>query len=367
MPQDLDREAESGVALSLSRSDIRRAKRVYTRHKGAVDRLLAQCSAFGAGCRQNDFFTGAVLECFARHFLNNPSYRRLCLNHGIQPGNIRKYADLGSLPYITAHSGNLEDILPTAAASAIKLRCRQTLGGQSFDIPLEARSLRRLRRAADNIGRACGLHSREKVNYLFLTSSDGPQNDAWEMWRKTGAARLTKTGSCRTVSAWDAECSRIFEQYLSEGSAWRIIGSAEQIMQSAASVPISAADFQAVRRSYILVYTSWEEYNRLPRTEIAQNFGISPGSVRAVCTAPLQLIPFCACEAGRLHVPVYSRIIVRCPQSLQPQTPDRTGLLQFITPCLSACASFSVLTEYKGRLETDCPCGRRAPVLIVEE
>ena len=126
MPQNANREADSGECLA--RSAFRRAKRVYAKHKGASDRLLAQRSAFSAGSRQNDFFTRAVLECFACHFLHNPAYRRLCLHQNIRPGDIRKYADLGCLPYITvkAENGHLQNILTTAAASSVKLYCRQT-------------------------------------------------------------------------------------------------------------------------------------------------------------------------------------------------------------------------------------------------
>ena len=368
MPQDANLEADSGECLA--RSAFRRAKRVYVKHKGASDRLLAQRSAFSAGSRQNDFFTRAVLECFACHFLHNPAYRRLCLHQSILPGDIRKYADLGCLPYITvkAENGHLQNILTTAAASSIKLYCRQNAAdGQAADIPLDARSLRRLRRAADNMGRAYRLYSRENVNYLFLTPSAGSQPDAWGIWEQVQLTQLTKIRHIHTGSAFADGCAQVLERFRAEGSAWRIAGSPEQIIRLAESAPQLDAECLAARRSYAFACTSWEEYGSLPRREIAQALGIPSSNVRAVCTAPLQLLPFCGCEAGKLHVPVYARIIVRDPQTLQPQIPSRSGLLQFLSPCLSGCASFSVLTEYKGHLETDCPCGRRAPVLIVEE
>ncbi|MDO5295717.1 MAG: hypothetical protein Q4F00_03605 [bacterium] len=365
-PHDLGENASP--ALVLTRPAMRRANRIYAHHRGATDRLVAQRSAFSASGRQNAFFTRAMQECFAYHFLHNPAYRLISLRQGVHPGDIRQYTDLSILPFLEQNSAQLNDMLPTSSNAKVQFHYLVTNAEKpSLDIPLDAHSLRRLRRAAANIGRAYRLNSREKINYLFFASSDQGQSTAWSLWEQAQLTQLTKIRNCLCLDPQSGNSLQILKQLYGEGSAWRICGSLEQLEQLLHLQPPSGIPSQAAQRSYIFIRTSLAQYRRLPRATLASSFGLPPSHVRAICTSPLQLLPFYECEAGRLHIPIYARVLVRHPQSKCLQMPGQTGQLQFLCPCLSSCAAFSLLTDYKGHLETDCPCGRRASVLIVED
>ena len=362
---NVNREMPSGDCPD--RALIRRVNRVYAKNKGAADRLLAQRSAFADGSRQDDFFRRAMSESCAFHFLRNPAFRQSCLQQGFHPGDLSKYADLSRLPFISEDSGNLTEYLTSVSRTAVQINF-VTPGSQSgqIPIPLDARSLRRLRRAAENMGRSYRLHSRENTNYLFLISpGQTPDDPSFTLYRSF-FTQLTKIKSLSYSDAEDDSCRQIISRYIGEGSALRLFASAKQILQIYRHLPHTSG-WKAAGRSYAFIKSDLSASKRLPRQEIAELAGIPVANVRAVCSLPLQILPYWECEAGRLHVPVCTRVIVRSPDTLQPQEPKQTGLLQFISPLLSSCACLSLLTKYTGHIETECPCGRRGQVIIVEE
>ena len=67
------------------------------------------------------------------------------------------------------------------------------------------------------------------------------------------------------------------------------------------------------------------------------------------------------CEAGRRHAMIWSEVVVRDPDTLEPLPHGQTGLLQFLTPIQTSYPGHSVLTEDMGVItgEDDCPCGRK--------
>lgn len=69
---------------------------------------------------------------------------------------------------------------------------------------------------------------------------------------------------------------------------------------------------------------------------------------------------FMECEHGHLHAPVFADVIVRHPQTLQPQPVGEPGVVQVLSALPLSYPGHSLLTEDVGTLhgEDDCPCGR---------
>lgn len=66
------------------------------------------------------------------------------------------------------------------------------------------------------------------------------------------------------------------------------------------------------------------------------------------------------CEAGKLHTPAYSDILIRSPVDLSPLEQGETGLIQVLSLLPRSYPGHSILTEDLGRIlgEDDCECGR---------
>ena len=66
-------------------------------------------------------------------------------------------------------------------------------------------------------------------------------------------------------------------------------------------------------------------------------------------------------------MPIYSRVIIRDPDSLVPLPPGQPGLVEFITPLLTATPILAVMTVDLGILHPagSCSCGNPAPWLEI--
>lgn len=73
------------------------------------------------------------------------------------------------------------------------------------------------------------------------------------------------------------------------------------------------------------------------------------------------------CEAGRLHTPAYSDVIIRSDRDLTPLGPGQPGLIQVVSLLPRSYPGHSLLTEDVGTLlgEDDCPCGRMGKYFAV--
>jgi phenylacetate-coenzyme A ligase PaaK-like adenylate-forming protein len=66
------------------------------------------------------------------------------------------------------------------------------------------------------------------------------------------------------------------------------------------------------------------------------------------------------CEAGHLHAPVYSDILIRDPKNFEPLAHGEVGLVEVLSLIPRSYPGHALLTEDLGRIdgEDDCPCGR---------
>ncbi len=367
---------------SCPRSAMRRANRVFAKHKGATDRLIAQRSAFATGSRQDEFFWRAMNENFAWHFLHCEPYRQRCLQVGITPGDIRSYADIWNIPYIfvTVFKRNT---LITGDPAKIKISLTSSgTGGEKSANYLDARSLRRVRRLVHNICYDYKMTSREVTNYLCFTYDPHIAKDLGTAFSDELLTQLTRVGRVHYAIRPDADgewqldaeaCYRALEEFEREGSAFRILGFPAhtwEVLQG--YVRKYKRTFHFPPRSFVLTGGGWKTLGdkeipkELFRREVARILGIPVTHIRDLYGMVEHGVPYIECEAGRMHVPVTSRVAVRDPGTMQIMPHGSTGIFHFLTPYLSSFPALSLLTTDVGHLEYGCPCGRRAPVIVLE-
>jgi phenylacetate-coenzyme A ligase PaaK-like adenylate-forming protein len=77
-------------------------------------------------------------------------------------------------------------------------------------------------------------------------------------------------------------------------------------------------------------------------------------------------IVYIDCRHHHFHVPIYSRVIIRDPDTLEPLPPGQVGLINLLTPLVDSAPLLSVMTDDLGILHTEgCPCGETSPWLEV--
>lgn len=106
--------------------------------------------------------------------------------------------------------------------------------------------------------------------------------------------------------------------------------------------------------------------NRTYKAELERVTGLSRvhnfyGMAEQIGTA------FVECEAGSLHAPNASDIVVRDPATWQPVEAGAVGVAQMLSALPESYPGHSILTEDLARVDAvdDCPCGRRGKAVSV--
>ncbi len=71
------------------------------------------------------------------------------------------------------------------------------------------------------------------------------------------------------------------------------------------------------------------------------------------------------CQYHHFHVPVYSRVVIRDPDTFQPVKNGEIGLVNLLTPMVEGTPLLSVMTDDLGILHDDCECKAKTPWLEI--
>ena len=95
--------------------------------------------------------------------------------------------------------------------------------------------------------------------------------------------------------------------------------------------------------------------------------GIQEANINEFFGAVEHPIFFNACKEHHFHIPVYSRVIIRDVNTLEPLPMGKVGLINLISPLLRATPATSVMTDDLGYLTPgeECGCGLRSPYLTI--
>ncbi len=98
-----------------------------------------------------------------------------------------------------------------------------------------------------------------------------------------------------------------------------------------------------------------------------RTLGIGEDHINELFGAVEHPVFYNACPRHHFHIPVYGRVIIRDPDTLQPLPMGQVGLINLISPLMTATPTLSVMTDDLGYLtpgET-CGCGIRSPYLTI--
>lgn len=76
-------------------------------------------------------------------------------------------------------------------------------------------------------------------------------------------------------------------------------------------------------------------------------------------------VVFPDCEYHHLHIPIYSRVLIRDPETFKPVQNGQIGLINLLSPLNEATPLTSVMTDDLGILHEGCECGLDAPWLEI--
>lgn len=109
-------------------------------------------------------------------------------------------------------------------------------------------------------------------------------------------------------------------------------------------------------------YTEKVDKNTL-YTLVEEVLGIKKENCREFFGAAEHPIIYCDCKNHHFHVPIYSRVIIRDVNTLQPVKNGKIGLINLLTPMIDSMPLISVMTDDLGVLHdgAECGCGIKTP------
>lgn len=122
-------------------------------------------------------------------------------------------------------------------------------------------------------------------------------------------------------------------------------------------------------RSKILLGGGWKQFSdeEIDREQllglVQETLGIERQNVFEFFSAVEHPLPYVKCKDGHFHVTVYSRVIIRDVDSLEPVPMGMPGLLSFVSPLVGSMPLTSVVTDDLAVLHEgmDCGCGIASP------
>ena len=117
------------------------------------------------------------------------------------------------------------------------------------------------------------------------------------------------------------------------------------------------------RHSKVLLGGGWKQFSaeEIDKEDfyqlIEETLGIKKANCLEFFSAVEHPLPYCKCENGHFHVPVYSRVIIRDVNTLKPVSNRQLGLLSFVSPLVSSMPLLSIVTDDLAVLHDGSQCG----------
>lgn len=158
-------------------------------------------------------------------------------------------------------------------------------------------------------------------------------------------------------------------KYAKQGFPVRFVGFPSYMYFLAKALKENNVSIKLNKHSKILMGGGWKQFSKeeINRDDfyslIKETLGIDKKNCFEFFSAVEHPLPYCKCENGHFHVPIYSRVIIRDVKTLQPVEDSEIGLLSFVSPLVSSMPLTSVVTDdlavkHDG---ASCGCGIETP------
>ena len=331
--------------------------------------------------RSNDLFLRAMRENCAYHYAHCPEYKQILDEAKFAPDDLREYADIANMPPLPTLFFKRHHIYSMPRRRTLIRATSSGTSGQFSDIRFDTGGLWAGLQMVLTVAKQRRLLSPRPCHYIVMGYRPHRSN-------KTAIA---KTAYGYTLFA--PALSRTFALKYADGKySPDLDGIVEAIVKhSRSAFPTRFIGFPAYtwfvmklmeergiavklpRHSIIMLGGGWKQFYREQVDkrefyEMAERIlGVPEDHIVEAFGAAEHPILYCDCTHHHFHVPVYSRVIIRDVNTLEPVENGRIGLVNLLTPMVKATPIQSIMTDDLGILHdaSECPCGIDAPWLEI--
>lgn len=323
----------------------------------------------------------ACREMAEFHLEHSPDIAFLYKKKRFTPSSLRTEADLAKLPFVgvTAMKYFLLTSIPHEKA-VLKLTSSGTRG-QKTQIWFDEESLARVQAQMDSLWAQEGLVSSVPTNYCnFIYDPDDAQDlgIAFSVKNEERFAPMKESYFVVRKNAegnWHYDKQKAIDklrQYEAQGAPTRLLGIPSFLFELLEELEKRGEQIKLPPHSWLLTGGGWKaaEDKSVTRAQFRQMVtklvGIPDANIRDGFGMAEHSAPYIECDHHRFHVPVFNRILVRDPDTLQTLPAGEVGLLEFITPFNAMMPNLAILSTDLGFLDpAPCSCGRRSPTFTL--
>ena len=326
-------------------------------------------------------FAEAMVKNAAFQAANCPDYARVLREQGCDLSGIRGEADLHRLPVLPTLYFKRHQLLSMPENRLLIKATSSGTSGAMSRIGFDAGSLRRGLHMVLRMTRYHRLLSPVPCHYFILGYQPHRGNDT--AFSKTGfgftffAPALSRTyalvwreGGYRL----DLEGMRQKLLRRAKGpSPIRTIGFPSYTYLLLSRMEREGIRLKLPKGSKITIGGGWKQFEgqKVEKAELyrlAESvLGIREENCVEFFGAVEHPILYTTCPCHRFHVPVYSRVVIRDVDTLEPVPNGTLGLVNLMTPMADSMPILSVMTDDLGILHDagTCPCGIQSPWLEI--
>lgn len=326
-------------------------------------------------------FAAAMAENAAFQRRNCRDYDRICALAGLERGAALPYEGLHRLPPIPTLYFKRHTLRSMPEGKLLIQAASSGTGGVKSRVGFDAGSLRRGLDMSLTMAKRHGLLSPKPCRYFILGYQPRRENDA----------AFSKTGFGFTFFA--PALSRTYALVWRDGGYQLDLQTMEKYLLRAAkgAVPIRTIGFpsytflllrgmeergirlQMPPGSLVTMGGGWKQFEgqKVEKAELYRLarsvLGIDEDHCVEFFGAVEHPILYTTCPRHHFHISVYSRVLIRDPDTLEPVPAGTPGLVNLLTPMTASMPLLSVMTDDLGVLHSagTCGCGIAGPWLEI--
>lgn len=329
----------------------------------------------------DDLFTAAMKANCAYHYAHCPDYQALLKQFSFTPEAIHSYADLAKIPFIPTlyfKHHNLQSLRDSRLL--FKVTSSGTSGQNKSVIGYDFYTIWRDWAMVKTLFRYHKIWSLKPTHFVVFGYQPHRGNNkaiAKSAWGFTFTSpALSKDYAIRWINgAYQVDLPFIEKKLLhyAQGHAQvRTLGFPAYTFFLLKEMKAHGVHVVLPRGSKMTLGGGWKQFyaqacSKQEFYDLAYEvLGLKEDAIVEFFGAVEHPIMWTTCSAHHFHVPVYARVIIRDPDTLEPLPNGQMGLINLLTPLSHAAPLLSVMTDDLGILHDEkCPCGITSPYLEI--
>ncbi len=347
---------------------------------GAAGRLFRYKKVFDLE-GTNELFLRAVRENCEYQYRHNDKYRAILQARDFSPDMLRQYEDIARLPFLPTLLFKNHELYSMPKYRMIVKATSSGTGGRFSRIGFEWGGLWNGAHMVLRVINRRRLFSPVPCNYVVFGYKPHRSNHTAVTKTAYGATLFTPSLH-RTYALqykdgqYSADLDAVagaIQKYAKSRFPLRFMGFPSYTYFAMRLLDERGIHLQLPKNSKIMLGGGWKQFYReaVDKQEFydmaRKVFGVDDSDIVEFYGAVEHPILYCDCEKHHFHVPVYSRVIIRDPVTLEPLPNGKTGLVNLISPMVRATPILSVMTDDLGILHdgSECGCGIDSPFLEI--